>query len=73
MAGAVNVDLQGPSPIPPSSSRNLLGTLMPAIREDVGANTGRHVIHTGGQHASYLQLPLQGLGPQRMRSEDGTR
>lgn len=46
---------------------------MPAIREYVGANTGRHVIHTGGQHASYLQLPLQGLGPQRMRSEDGTR
>jgi uncharacterized protein len=40
------------------SSRNLLGTLMPAIREYVGANTGRHVIHTGGERASYLQLPL---------------
>ena len=41
------------------SARNLLGTLMPGIREYAGANTGTHVIHTGGQHASYLQLPLQ--------------
>lgn len=41
------------------SSRNLLGTLMPAIREYVGANSGQHVIHTGGEHASYLQLPIQ--------------
>ncbi|MDJ0336679.1 CocE/NonD family hydrolase [Cryobacterium sp. PH31-O1] len=41
------------------SSRNLLGTLMPGIHEYVGANTGTHVIHTGGAHASYLQLPLQ--------------
>ena len=40
------------------SSRNLLGTLMPAIREYTGANTGQHVIHTGGEHLSYLQLPL---------------
>lgn len=41
------------------SSRNLLGTLMPAIEEYVGANSGQHVIHTGGEHASYLQLPVQ--------------
>nr|WP_301334561.1 CocE/NonD family hydrolase [Variovorax dokdonensis] len=41
------------------SSRNLLGTLMPAIDEYVGANSGQHVIHTGGEHASYLQLPIQ--------------
>lgn len=41
------------------SSRNLLGTLMPGIREYVGQNTGQHVIHTGGEHASYLQLPVQ--------------
>ena len=41
------------------SSRNLLGTLMPAIQEYVGANSGQHVIHTGGEHASYLQLPVQ--------------
>lgn len=41
------------------SSRNLLGTLMPAIEEYVGANRGQHVIHTGSEHASYLQLPVQ--------------
>ena len=41
------------------SSRNLLGTLMPGIGEYVGANSGKHVIHTGGAYASYLQLPLQ--------------
>lgn len=41
------------------SSRNLLGTMMPGIREYVGANAGIHVIHTGGEHASYLQLPVQ--------------
>jgi uncharacterized protein len=42
------------------SSANLLGTLMPAIVEYVGANSGQHVIHTGGAHASYLQVPVQG-------------
>ncbi len=41
------------------SARNLLGTMMPGIREYVGANSGQHVIHTGGEHASYLQLPIQ--------------
>lgn len=41
------------------SSRNLLGTLMPAIREYTGANSGKHVIHTGGDRASYLQLPVK--------------
>lgn len=41
------------------SSRNLLGTLMPAIREYVGDNAGTHVVHTGGDHASYLQLPVR--------------
>ena len=41
------------------SSKNLLGTLMPGVREYVGANGGRHVIHTGGDHASYLQLPVR--------------
>ncbi|MHA7987398.1 CocE/NonD family hydrolase [Rathayibacter sp. CAU 1779] len=40
-------------------ARNLLGTLMPAIREYAPANEGRHVIHTGGEHPSYLQLPVQ--------------
>ncbi|MES2265055.1 MAG: CocE/NonD family hydrolase [Pseudomonadota bacterium] len=41
------------------SSRNLLGTMMPGIREYAGANAGQHVIHTGGAHASYLQLPIK--------------
>lgn len=41
------------------SSRNLLGTLMPGIEEYVGANAGQHVIHAGGEHASYLQLPVR--------------
>jgi hypothetical protein len=44
------------------SAGNLLGTLMPAIREYTGANSGQHVIHTGGDHASYLQLPVQKAG-----------
>ncbi|MDJ0376421.1 CocE/NonD family hydrolase [Cryobacterium sp. PH31-L1] len=42
------------------SARNLLGTMMPGIAEYVGANAGQHIIHTGGEHASYLQLPVQG-------------
>jgi uncharacterized protein len=41
------------------SSRNLLGTMMPGIREYAGVNAGQHVIHTGGEHASSLQLPVQ--------------
>lgn len=41
------------------SARNLLGNIMPGVREYTGANSGQHVIHTGGGYASYLQLPLQ--------------
>ena len=41
------------------SSRNLLGTLMPAIDEYVGANSGQHVLHTGGAHPSYLQISIR--------------
>jgi uncharacterized protein len=41
------------------SGRSLLGTMMPGIREYVPANRGQHVIHTGSEHASYLQLPVQ--------------
>jgi len=32
---------------------------MPGIREYVGANDRQHVVHTGGEHASYLQLPIK--------------
>ncbi|MFF5075463.1 CocE/NonD family hydrolase [Actinoplanes sp. NPDC000266] len=41
------------------SGRNLLGGMMPRLVEYTPANKGLHVIHTGGDHASYLQLPLQ--------------
>ncbi|GAA2639132.1 hypothetical protein Adu01nite_60760 [Paractinoplanes durhamensis] len=41
------------------SGRHLLGPMMPALREYTPANKGLHVIHTGGEHASYLQLPVQ--------------
>ncbi|WNV82962.1 CocE/NonD family hydrolase [Umezawaea sp. Da 62-37] len=41
------------------SGRHLLGGMMPRLRDYTPANSGRHVIHTGGQHASYLQLPVQ--------------
>jgi uncharacterized protein len=47
------------------SSRNLLGTMMPGIREYVGANAGTHVVHTGGERASFLQLPVCGEGEER--------
>lgn len=42
------------------SGRNLLGPMMPRIREYVPVNSGQHVIHTGGEHASFLQLPVLG-------------
>ena len=40
-------------------ARNTLGPLMPAIRDYTPANSGQHIIHTGGEHASYLQLPVK--------------
>ena len=41
------------------SSRHLLGPMMPGTREYIPSNSGQHTIHTGGKHASYLQLPVQ--------------
>jgi uncharacterized protein len=41
------------------SAQNLFGQWMPALREYSPQNKGRHVVHTGGNHASYLQLPVQ--------------
>jgi predicted acyl esterase len=41
------------------SSRNLLGAMMPGLREYTCASTGQQIIHTGGNHASYLQLPVR--------------
>jgi len=40
------------------SARNALGPIMPGVVEYTPANRGQHVIHTGGAHASYLQLPV---------------
>ncbi|WP_436762178.1 CocE/NonD family hydrolase [Streptosporangium sp. V21-05] len=48
------------------SGRHLLGPMMPGLVEYTPANGGRHVIHTGGEHASYLQLPVQ---PHHARSD----
>jgi predicted acyl esterase len=40
------------------SAQNALGAIMPGTRDYVPQNSGRHVIHTGGEHASYVQLPV---------------
>lgn len=40
------------------SGQNLFGTMMPGNRPYVPQNSGLHVVHTGGAHASYLQLPV---------------
>lgn len=45
------------------SGRSLLGTMMPGMPEYTSRNRGTHVVHTGGKHASYLQLPVQGSEP----------
>ena len=41
------------------SARNALGAIMPGTRDYIPHNSGTHIIHTGGQHASYLQLPIK--------------
>lgn len=43
------------------SAENLFGPMMPANREYVPQNSGRHIIHTGGSRSSYVQLPVQAL------------
>jgi uncharacterized protein len=40
------------------SAHNRFGPWMPGMSEYTPRNNGRHVIHTGGAHASYLQLPV---------------
>jgi predicted acyl esterase len=39
-------------------AQNTLGPIMPATRDYVPHNSGRHIIHSGGDRASYLQLPV---------------
>ena len=41
------------------SGHHLLGGVMPGVDNVPSDNHGRHVIHTGDRHASYLQLPLK--------------
>lgn len=40
------------------SGRNDLGAIMPGTSGYVPENKGKHIIHTGGVRASYLQLPV---------------
>jgi hypothetical protein len=42
------------------SAHNAPGAIMPGTRDYVPHNKGRHAIHTGGNRASYLTLPVQG-------------
>jgi putative CocE/NonD family hydrolase len=41
------------------SAKNALGAIMPGTRDYVPQNSGKHIIHTGGNHASYLRLPIK--------------
>ena len=41
------------------SSKNDLGAIMPGTPAYVPENKGKHIIHTGGLRASYLQLPVK--------------
>lgn len=45
------------------SGGNLLGGMMPGTAPFVPENRGRHVVHTGGQRLSYLQLPVASRVP----------
>ena len=41
------------------SGHHALGGVMPGVANVQGDNHGRHIIHTGGDHASYLQVPMR--------------
>jgi predicted acyl esterase len=41
------------------SGTHLLGGAMPGMANVPSDNHGRHIIHTGGSYASYLQLPVK--------------
>jgi Predicted acyl esterases len=40
------------------SSKDELGAVMPGTPGCTPDNQGVHILHTGGQYASYLQMPL---------------
>ena len=41
------------------SGQHLFGGVMPGVANVQPNNHGRHVIHTGGRQASYLQVPMK--------------
>ena len=41
------------------SGTNIVGGPMPGVPNVPNCNRGRHVIHTGGERASYLQVPIK--------------
>jgi len=41
------------------SGYNLLGGVMPKSETVVPDNKGRHIVHTGGEHASYIEFPAK--------------
>lgn len=43
------------------SAHHLFGGVMPGIVNVQGSNLGRHVVHTGGDYASYLQIPMKAV------------
>ena len=45
------------------SGHHVLGGVMPGVDNVTSDNHGRHIIHTGGAHASYLQVPRKPLDP----------
>lgn len=43
------------------SGHNILGGPMPGTANVSPENRGRHIVHTGGERASYLQLPVKSV------------
>ena len=41
------------------TGRNIIGANMPSAGNPTADNHGRHIIHTGGEHASHLLLPIR--------------
>jgi predicted acyl esterase len=41
------------------TGHNIVGGAMPMVENVQTCNHGRHIIHTGGDRASYLQLPVK--------------
>lgn len=41
------------------SGQNLLGGVMPRLGTVVPENSGRHIVHAGGEHESYLRVPTR--------------